>query len=233
MALTLTFEKRDPKKVKLNALRHGGKIPAVFYGRKQSSTPISVPSKEFQKVWKHAGESTVVTLSGPEEVEALIHEVVKDPVKDTVRHIDFYVFEKGQKLRVSVPIEFMGVAPAVKDQGGVLVKVLHALEVEAEPKNLPHTISVDISPLSTFESVIAAREIVLPAGVALITDPDEIVASVYEPKEEVVEEKPVDLSTIEVVKKGKEAKEGDAGEVSPAGSAPEGGKEAQKKEEKK
>src|SRR3989344_6687713 len=211
MALTLAYEKRDAK-ARPKTLRNSGKLPAVFYGRKQASTPIVISAREFEKVWKRACESAIVNLqSGSEEVQALINDVDKHPVTGAVRHADFYVFEKGQKLKIKIPIECTGVSPAVKDLGAVLVKVMHDLEIEAEPKNLPQKLEVDISSLATFESVITAKEVKLPEGVALVASPDEVVASVYEPKEEVVEEAPVDLSAIEVVKKGKEVPEGEEG----------------------
>ena len=227
MAISLQFEKRDPK-VAPNTLRNAGKIPAVFYGKKQTSTPITLSARDFEKVWKKAGENTVVNLqSGAEEIPALIHDVDKHPVTGVARHADFYVFEKGQKLKIKVPIEFKGVSPAVKDLGGVLVKVVHNLEIEAEPKNLPQKLEIDISPLVAFDSVITAKEIVLPEGVTLVISPDDVIASVYEPKEEVVEVAPVDLSTIEVMKKGKEPVAGEEGATPAEGGAP------AKKEEKK
>jgi len=210
--ITLNIHKRDVKE-NLDALRTKGMIPAVYYGKKEKSTPIQVSFSDFIKVWRKAGESSVVTLQdGSAELDALIHDVDVDPVKGTARHVDFYVFEKGQKIEVNVPIEFVGNAPAVKELGGNLVKVLREIRIEATPKDLPHTISVDISPLTTFSSVIIAKDIKLPAGVTLVTHADEVVVSVYEPKEEVVEEvTSVDMSAIEVAKKGKEAKEGAEG----------------------
>lgn len=233
MVFSLAFEKRDPK-LNTRSFHKAGKMPAVFYGKRQAATPITIGTRNFEKIWKKAGESAVVSLTGPDgEVEALIHDIDKHPVTGIPRHADFYVFEKGQKLKIKVPIEFIGVAPAVKDLGGGLVKVLHGLEIEAAPKDLPQKIEVDISSLVAFDSVIAAKQIALPKGVTLISLPDEVVASVYEPKEEVVEEVPVDLSAIEVVKKGKELKEGEA-EAEAVAAAPEGAKqESKKKEEKK
>ncbi|OHA20133.1 MAG: hypothetical protein A2849_03540 [Candidatus Taylorbacteria bacterium RIFCSPHIGHO2_01_FULL_51_15] len=187
-------------------LRVRGFIPAVFYGRKESSTPIAIALKDFKKVLKEAGESTVIKLSGlGEEKEALIHEVDYEPVSGEPRHADFYVFEKGQKVQVAVPLNFIGIAPAVKELGGTLVKVLHEIEIEAVPSNLPHAIDVDISALINFESQIEAKDIVLPEGVGLTENPNEVVALVAEAKEEA--EAPieaVDLSAIEVEKKGKE-----------------------------
>lgn len=207
--IVLEVMRRDAK-TKASSLRKAGKMPAVYYGKKQASTPVSVSAVEFLKVLKKAGESTVVTLKTKDGVlDSLIYDVDRDPVTDAPRHADFYVFEKGQKIKVKIPLEFTGVSPAVKELGAVLVKVMREVEIEATPKDLPHILHVDISKLVTFESQILAKDISLPAGVTLVAKPDEVVASVYEPKEEVVEVAPVDLSAIEVEKKGKEVKEGE------------------------
>jgi large subunit ribosomal protein L25 len=216
----LKVEKRDLKE-SLNSLRKGGQLPAVFYGPKDSSTPIKVSLSDFKKAWKTAGESTVVVLEGNGiDADVLIHQVDLDPVTDVAIHADFYAIEKGKKLSVDVPLEFVGVAPAVKDLGAILVKVAHEIEIEALPKDLPHSLEVDISSLLTFDSIITAKEIKLPDGVTLKVKPEEVIASVYEPKEEVIEAAPVDLSAIEVEKKGKEAKEGEeGGETAPAPEA--------------
>jgi large subunit ribosomal protein L25 len=181
-------------------------MPAVFYGKKETSTPISVSKVDFLKAWQTAGESSVITLETPEGVkESLIHDVDFDPVTGSPRHADFYVFEKGHKVKVDIPLEFVGVAPAVKDLGGILVKVLHAVNIEAMPKDLPHNIEVDISGLSSFESQVLAKDLVMPAGVTLLENEEEVVALVSAPREEKEEESaPIDLSAIEVEKKGKE-----------------------------
>jgi len=203
---TLNAQKRDKKTEKNEKLQKGGKIPAVFYGKKEKSMPISIDLSEFNKVLKEAGESTVITLKiENEEKEALIKDVDFDPVTNIPRHADFYVFEEGHKLEVSVPLEFIGVSPAVKESGGTLIKVLYELNIKAMPKDLPHEIKVDISPLENFESRILAKYIKLPEGVELQEKPEEVVALVEEVKEEVevVEATPVDLSAIEVEKKGK------------------------------
>lgn len=230
MSVTLQYEKRD-KKAKPGALRRAGKLPAVFYGKRTAATPISLSMREFENVWKKAGENTVVTLTAEGDgTPTLIYEATRHPVTNAFEHVDFYAFEKGQKLRVKVPIEFTGVSPAVKDQGGVLVKVIHNLEIEAAPQDLPQKVEVDISSLTTFGNTILAKQISLPVGVTLQLSPEDVVASVYEPKEEVVEEAPADLSQIEVAKKGKEEKEG---EGAPAADAAGGTKEAKKEDGKK
>jgi large subunit ribosomal protein L25 len=228
----LKVEKRDLKEG-LDLLRRSGKIPAVFYGPKDPSTPIKLSLADFKKAWKTAGESTVVSLEGEGiDADVLIHDVDLDPVTDVAIHADFYAIEKGKKLSVDVPLEFIGISPAVKDFGAVLVKVLHDIEIEALPKDLPHKLEVDISGLVTFDSVLTAKDIKLPVGVTLKVKPDEVVASVYEPKEEVAEVTPVDLSTIEVEKKGKEVKEGATGETT-TGAETTKEEKGSKKEEKK
>lgn len=199
------------KSEKLTDLRKEGKMPAVFYGKKVASTPISISQKDFLKVWKMAGESSVVTLKDKTaSVECLIHAVDLDPVSDIPRHADFYVFEKGKKIEVSVPLDFVGTAPVVKDLGGSLVKALHELKISADPQHIPHDIKVDISTLVDFDSQILAGDLVLPTGVVLVELPHEVVASAARPKEEEVESAPIDLSAIEVEKKGKKEEEGEA-----------------------
>ena len=214
--LTLNVEKRDMK-VKLDALRQKGLIPAVFYGPKEETTPVSMSRTEFIKVYKKAGESSVIILKeGNNEHEALIHDIDVHPVTGAPRHADFYVIEKGKKVKVNAPLVFEGVSPAVKDKGAILIKVARELEVEAGARDLPHELRVDISTLVEFSSTITAKEVKLPSGVTLVSGPEEIVASVAEAKEEVEEVKPVDMSAIEVEKKGKEAKEGEEGVEAPA-----------------
>lgn len=214
--LTLQADIRDTK-IDTTDLRKAGHIPAVFYGKREASTPITLKQTEFMKVWKEAGESSVVTLNTPQgPKDSLIHDVEINSVTGIPTHVDFYVFEAGHKVEVSLPIEFVGVSAAVKDLGGTLVKVLHELAVEAMPKDLPHNIAVDISALANFGDQIAAKDIPLPKGVELKANPEEMIVTVSAPREEKEEEAVVapDLSSIEVEKKGKE--ESAEGEVAEA-----------------
>jgi large subunit ribosomal protein L25 len=231
--LSIAVEKRDSK-AKPEALRAVGKMPAVFYGPKEKSTSIAVSMAEFRKIWKKAGESSVIVLKdGLHEHDALIHEVDIHPTTGAPRHADFYVIEKGKKVKVHTPIVFVGTAPAIKDKGGILVKVLRDLEIEAAPKDLPHEITVDVSSLAELNSAIHASSIVLPAGVTLITKADEIIVSIAEAKEE-VEEAPtaIDMSSIEVEAKGKEAKEGAEGAAIDAADTAKPAKEDKRQDKK-
>lgn len=203
MTISLNVEKRT-KLGKLDFLRKDGFMPAVFYGRQTASMPIQIKKSDFVKTWRDAGESTVIKLVMQDKtIEALIKEVDFDPIKGEPRHADFYVFEKGHKVEISLPIEFVGVSLAVKELGGILVKVMHELNIEAEPSNLPHKIDVDISSMDSIDSQILVKDIVVPKGVKFIDDPEEVVALVTSVKEEKEEEGTADLSQIEVEKKGK------------------------------
>lgn len=211
MTINITAERRT-KIGKTQSLREAGFLPAVFYGHKKEATPIQLKKIDFLKVWKNAGESTVVKLQTPDgDLEALIHEVDFDPMTGEPRHADFYIFEKGHKIEIAIPIEFTGTSLAVKELGGVLVKVMHELQIKAEAANLPHTIEVDLAPLTEINSQILAKDIKLGKGVELAQNPEDVVVLVSAAKEE-KEEAPVDLSQIEVEKKGKQEEEG-AGEV--------------------
>ena len=215
MTINIKAEKRE-KIGKLESLRKAGLMPAVFYGHKKESTPIQIKKIEFLKAWKNAGESTVIKLNMPDgEIEALVHDVDLDPITSEPRHADFYVFEKGHKVEIAVPLEFIGISPAVKDLGGVIMKILHEIKVKAEPSNLPHQIEVDISPIIELEGQILAKDIVMPKGVELMENPEEVITTVATPREEKVEEEaPADLSQIEVEKKGKkEEEDADAAET--------------------
>ncbi|MDP1707263.1 MAG: 50S ribosomal protein L25 [bacterium] len=211
--LTLQVERRVDNGASAAVLRRAGSIPGVVYGAHQKSTPVSVQSSVFGKVLLEAGEATIVSLTGlGEPIPTLIHEVDLDPITNLPRHVDFYAVTKGEKVEVPIPLIFVGESPAV-EAGANLVKVMHELEVEADPMNLPNNIEVDISALVALGDKIHASDLVLPAGIKLVTPTEEVVAlvqEVVEEKEEVVA--PADISSIEVEKKGKD-EEQEAGAV--------------------
>lgn len=204
MMLKLKAEKRE-KKEKLVKIREAGLIPAVYYGPKQESTPIKISSSDFQKLYREAGESTLIDLmDGSENHDVLIKDVVIDPVKEHVLHVDFYAIERGKKLELDVELDFIGESPAEK-KGDLLVKVAHTLEVESLPRNLPSDLKVDLTKLEKIGDQILAKDIELPEGVELIGDSEEVIALIKEAREEEAEEpvEAVDMDAIEVEEKGK------------------------------
>ena len=201
--ITLTAESRDVK-VNPKMIRKQGKIPAVFYGSGQESTSIQVDKIAFMKVLSEAGESSIISLKTPKGIlDALIHAVHLDPVLGDPIHADFYITAKDQMIEVDVPLEFIGVAPAEK-LGGIVMKLMHELRVEALPAKLPQHLTVDLSTLTQLDSHIIVSDVMLSDGVRALLTPTELVAVITMPKEEEEEAAPMDLSAIEVEKKGKQ-----------------------------
>lgn len=187
-----------------------GNLKLVVYGPKFPSTSIVVNTKEFVKLFKDAGESSVITLKGLDKnIDVLIHDVQQDILKGTIVHADLYAIEKGKKIQVHVPLVYTGVSAAVKTHGANLVKVLHEIEVEAEAKDLPHELTVDISILENLDDQILVSNLVVPAGVKIVSEPEEVIAIAAKPVEETEEDSTtIDMSAIEVSdQKGKKDEE--------------------------
>ena len=202
---SLTAEPRTIFGKKLKRERQAGRLPVVVYGRKDKAASLFVPLVDFKKVFKQAGESSLITLIAPTgEKSVLVHDVSYHPVNREPIHADLYVVEQDVTLKIKIPVEYVGLPPAVKELGGTLVKVLHELEIEALPKDLPNHITIDVTPLTTLESQILIRDLKIPPRVTIMHKPDEVIAAISVVKEEVEEAPPIDLSAIEVEKRGKE-----------------------------
>ena len=195
---------------KTDAIKKAGKIPAVVYGPGVKNVSVEIDYREFQKIFKEAGESSLVSLhvqGEKEERPVLIHEIQKDPVLDKIIHIDFFQASLKEEVEANVPLVFEGVSLAVKELGGTLVKHFSELEVKALPQNLPHEIKISIDGLKTFEDHILVKDLILPEKVKVIAKADEIVVSVSQPAK--VEEelaKPVEEKVEDVEKTEKEKK---------------------------
>ena len=215
--LQLKATKRDIFGKKLYKSRLAGEVPVVVYGGDEKPLHLFVDAKEFQKVWKQAGESSIVNIVADDlKKDVLIQDVSLHAVSGNPLHVDFYMVKADQVIRVSVPINFIGVAPAAKTFGGVLVKVMREVEVEALPAYLPHEFTVDVSRIEKIEDQITIGDIKVASEVKIIALPEDVVALVSVAKEEIEEvTAPVDLTKIEVEKKGKKPEEGEVAEGAP------------------
>ncbi len=190
MTVTLNISPRATD-VAADEIRAQGLVPAVLYGPKEAPTPVSLNAKEFERVFKTAGETTIIILKGVgEDKETLVKDVQFHPVTDVPLHADFYCIEKGKKVTVAIPLEFEGTAPAEK-AGHILVKTVHEVEIEVAPAELPQHLIVDISKLIEVGDHILAKDIILPKSAELQIDPEEIIVSVTAFVEEKVEAAPV------------------------------------------
>ncbi|MFC1594982.1 50S ribosomal protein L25 [Patescibacteria group bacterium] len=214
----LKAKTRDVIGRKVKNLREQEMVPAVLYGPKmKESQHLSVSIRELQKILRDVSESTILDLEieDGKKTNVLIHDVAYDSVKDIPIHIDFYEVDMTKPIIANVELVFTGESEVIKSQGGVLIKVIHEVEVEALPKDLPEEFNIDISKLKTFEDRILISDISLPPGVKIESDPEGVVALAEPPRvEEEVEEKPAeaDLENIEVEARGKKEEEGDVTE---------------------
>ena len=187
-----------------------GMMPAVMYGKHAGSTPIFLNPIAFLKIYKEAGESTVISLDVEGKKEnVLIHDIQFDPVKSHIIHADFYVIEKGQKVHVNIPLQFVGESFAVKNLGANLIKVLYEVSVSADASALPSHIEVDITALTDLNSNILVKDLVLGKGVELyhMNESDVVASVIAQVEEDLSAPAVVDMNSIEVEKKGKKEEE--------------------------
>lgn len=187
--LTLKAEVRKISGRKVKNLRKEGILPGNISGKKIKSEAVQVVFKEFDKVYKEAGETGLVTLEiGKEEKPVLIHNLQVNPVSDVPVHVDFLQVDLKEKVEADVPVELKGESPAEKQALGTVVQYINEIKVEALPMDLPEKFEVDTSELSEVDQAIFVKDLKVDRSkVDVKTGPDEIVVKVEPPqKEEVI-----------------------------------------------
>ncbi|HEY4497160.1 MAG TPA: 50S ribosomal protein L25 [Candidatus Paceibacterota bacterium] len=205
----LTAQPRTIRGKSVKTLRTEGLLPAVAYGKGVASEHISVSYNEFVKIWKSAGESSLILLKLPEgDKNVLIHDVALDPINNMPIHADFYMVDMQREVEVDVPLEFTGEADAGKASDGILVKVMYEIKIRSLPGNLPHSLLIDISRLQNPKDAVFVKDLVVPNGVVVIADANDTIAILEERKAEAEEAPAVSaedaLKDIEVIKPEKE-----------------------------
>ncbi|HOZ36366.1 MAG TPA: 50S ribosomal protein L25 [bacterium] len=187
-AINLKAEIREAGK-KISEEVRAKKIPAVVYGPRVENQNILIDGREFEKSLQEAGESTLVDLTVGEKssIKVLIHDLQKDPVSGKFTHVDFYQLDMSKKTKVDVELRFIGGEEVMKITGGEISESIDKIEVECLPKDLVKEIEVDLSNLKNIGDVIYAKDIHLPAGLELVSDPELPVASLQAIVEEKIE----------------------------------------------
>ena len=212
--IAIQATKREVSGKRVKSLRTAGKLPAVLYGHNTKTTQLEVSEKDFAKAFKQAGESTLVNLIVDGKSQAvLIHDVQNHYLHDHPIHVDFYAVNMTEKLKVHVPLHFVGVAEAVKALGGTLVKNLSEIEVECLPGDIPHSFEIDISSLNTFEDAIRISDIKVSDKVQILARPEEVLVTTTPPRSDeemkALEEKVTeDVTKVEGVVKPEPVPEG-------------------------
>lgn len=210
--LILEAEPRTVKGKQVNQLRRQGLVPAVVYGKATSPIAIQVARRPLELALSKAGESTLISLrvAGQKEpLTVLVRDQQRDFLTQTVTHVDFYAVVMTETIRVHIPLVLEGEPPVLAKFQGVLLQQKEEVEVECLPKDLVPHIAVDVSGLQTFDDAIHVKDLVLPAGIQVLDDPEDLVATVSPVAEEVVEAEgaPVEPGEVEVIKKGKKEEE--------------------------
>jgi large subunit ribosomal protein L25 len=229
MDTKLEAERRDDHgKGVARKLRAAGRVPAVFYGHDQETIPLSIDAREMLHVMHTSGGSNVLLdliVDGKTHL-AMPREVQRDHIHNTLIHVDFLAVSRTEKIAVDVPVLEVGASIGVHE-GGVVEHHLRDLHVECLPQDVPEHIEVDITPLAIGD-MIHVRDVIAPAGVTILTNPDDAVLSVITPAALRVEaelllpgEEAPEVPEEEEVAEGEEAPAAEEGEAAPA--AEEGG----------
>lgn len=169
--------RQKKKKSASNALRNEGKIPAVVYGKNIGSEAIHIEEKDFLQVMRAHGSNAVINLEWEQASSSvMISDIQQDPIKKDILHIDFKEVDMKEKIKVEVPVNWVG----EEDNDGIVQKQLHTIEVQCLPNKIPDQFTVDVSHLEIGQSITAA-ELEIPADVELLVEPDTVLASSLAP----------------------------------------------------
>jgi large subunit ribosomal protein L25 len=213
MDVTLTAETgRERGSGPAGRLRAEGKVPGVVYGLGGDAVPVAVEWAELRRaLTTDAGVNALIHLDvdGQQNL-TLIKDLQRDPLKRTVVHVDFLRVDPDAPIEVEVPIVLVGETTLLDREGGLVEQHMHSLTVSAKPNAIPNEITIDISAITSTDS-IKANVIVLPEGVTADVEPDELIAAGFIPRAMVTEEE-----------EAAEGEEGAEGEAAEAGAAAEG-----------
>ena len=214
---TGTFNKNHARRVRVQGL-----IPAVVYGAGKESVAVTVDPKVITKIlYSDTGHNTIfdLTIEGAGVTKAMIVDWQNEPIKGKLLHIDLKRIAMDKAMRVSVPVQLTGVPTGVKNSGGILSQVLHEVEIECLPSDIPGHIDVDVTNLE-INGTIHISDLPHSDKLKFLGEEDALVAHVTVMKEEVVAEPVAGPAEPEVAKKGKQ----DAPDAAPAAATDKGKK---------
>ena len=178
-----------PRKVlgkRVKQLRRAGIIPANMYGLHQPSQPLQIDLYTLDRFLAGHNATRVVDLrldGGDGTVlNALVRHIERKPTSGKILHVDFLRVSMDEPLTVRVALALKGTAPGVTVEGGVLLHMLDMLEIECLPRDIPESLELDISGMGKIEDMLHVRDVALPAGVRLLSEPDEPVVKIVAPR---------------------------------------------------
>jgi large subunit ribosomal protein L25 len=201
----------DTGKGVARTLRRDGNVPGVIYGHKRDPQPVSVSARELGRLLDHINaETTVIELAiDGKASRTLIREIQRHPIQRNVLHIDFQELVAGEKVIVNVPIVLVGTPVGVRLSAGIMSQTLNELSCRCDPADIPNRVDVDVTDVAVGHS-LHVSDLTIPAGVEVLTSPEETVMIIAAPKEEkaAVVEEPTSAEP-EVIRKAKADEEAD------------------------
>ena len=189
MDLKLKAEKRELAGKKVRRLRAQGGLPGVVYGHRERSEAVLLDAHEFNRVFLRAGRTHLIDLAvDGSEYKVIVKEVQRHPRRLGPQHVDLYRVDMREKIRVDIPIAIQGEAPAVEQGLGDVLIALHNVAVECLPGDIPERFVADVSVLDEVDAAIRVSDLEVPAGVLVLTNPEEVVAKITPPMAALPEE---------------------------------------------
>ena len=203
---SLLAQVRD-KAISAKNIRKQGLVPAEFYGHGVDNLTIQVDYNDFRRLYRKAGNNTVIDLEieGKGKKNVLVHRLDKHPVKDEISYVEFINVRMDEEITAMIPLRLEGQAPAVRDQGAILIQNMDEVEVTCLPAYLPKELVLSVEALVDTSMTLHVSDIVAPAHVKLTSDMEASVASVILPQQEEEAAAPVaDVSAVEVTTEKKD-----------------------------
>lgn len=233
--ILLTAQPRSVIGKQVNAMRRGGNVPAVLYGKQLDPVNLQIDEKTLKLVVAKAGRNRLIKLTIDSAAPRLVlaREVQRNSLSGRIVHVDFHQVSMTEKISTDVPLVLVGTSPAVTRGEGLLIHGIATVRIRVLPTELISQIEVDVTSLESLNQSLFVKNLKVGDNILVLTPGEEMVAKVVPVKEEVIAvEAPVAITEVEVIKKGKIEEEGAEGETPAAGGEAKKPAEAKKEERK-
>lgn len=193
---------------KVSQLRRQGIVPVTVYGPKAQPVNLQVPYRPLQLALMKAGGTNLIEINvDGKPTSVLAREVQRDILRNDIMHVDFFAVDMTAKIRIDVPLHFVGESAAVSTKKGILVTGPTTITIETLPSHLLNSIEIDISGLNEVNDAIHVRDLNLDEEITVINEPDEMIARISQPaaarSEEDAAAEEAAAGEVEIIKKGK------------------------------
>lgn len=196
--IKLEATRRDVIGKKVKVLRREGKLPAIIYGKDTEPLPILLDLLETTRILREVSRATILSIDVEgEDFTALVRERQRGILTGEYEHIDFLAISMTETVRTQVNIFVEGKSPAEEEFGAIVMTGADSVEVEALPADLPESLTVDVSGLTSIGDTITVADLELPKGVSILSEPTEMLAVITLPAAEIVEEEEEDLELLD------------------------------------